>query len=243
MRLCCLAALLSASAFAQPPADKQAAIGAYLASQLRQTTSPVDNPVVAAYVARIGSMFADGRNCTFDVVTGEIGGYTHEPIAFPGCYVFVSTSLLLAARDEAEFAAMMAHSLAHDARPVGTVNNSGGSPLVFMGGWGNFADQGLALPGSFQKALRARELEADRVAVHAMPAAGFDPQAFVRYISELRPADPERIASLEQAVGELPVRTYAPDNEEFARVQDAVRPPPVAPRAIPTLLRPGESSH
>jgi predicted Zn-dependent protease len=63
---------------------------------------------------RIAAHFPDyNLPYLFTPVTESLSGSTHEPAAFPGGYVFVSAKLILAARDEAEFAGMVAHSMAH----------------------------------------------------------------------------------------------------------------------------------
>ena len=88
---------------------KEAAIGAQMANEVRRGTTPLESPEVQSYVERIGNKLAsqftsEGRTYTFAVVTDSLSGRTHEPIALPGGYVFVSTSLLSAAQDEAGFA-------------------------------------------------------------------------------------------------------------------------------------------
>jgi predicted Zn-dependent protease len=221
-----------------PPADKESALGAQLARQMQQTTTALDNPVIAGYVAQIGGKFAGGRNCTFAVVTDSLGGRTHEPAAYPGCFVFVSTGLLLAAGDEGEFTGMLAHALSHHAAQGQTLNPNG-IPLVFLGGWNG--DQEMAVPGSFRKLQRARELDADHSAVVAMADAGYDPRAFVRYVTHMQPTDGERIAALDQAIAGLPVRTYTSSGDEFDRIRKLVREltgatGPVSRRVPPSLF-------
>ena len=55
------------------------------------------------------------RTCisTFAVIAEDRGGYTHEPLAYPGGRIFVPAPLILAAGDEAEFAGMLAHAMAN----------------------------------------------------------------------------------------------------------------------------------
>lgn len=66
----------------------------------------------------------------------------HEPIAFPGGFIFVPARLILAAQDEDEFAGMLAHSIAHIAERHATrqatrseITNMSTTPLIYMGGW------------------------------------------------------------------------------------------------------------
>lgn len=209
---------------------KEAAIGAQMAKEVRRGTTPLESPEVQSYVERIGKKLAsqftsEGRTYTFAVVTDSLSGRTHEPIALPGGYVFVSTSLLSAAQDEAGFAGMLAHGMAHIV--ISTQSSVGRDvPLVFMGGWRGLGDQDIGLQGPFLKLQRTRELDADREAVRVMSAAGYDPHALVRYIEALQPADnafsslpppSERIAALEETIGKLPAQTYSSSGDEEFR--------------------------
>src|ERR1700733_11971936 len=136
---------------------KEAAIGAQMANEVRRGTTPLESPEVQSYVERIGNKLAsqftsEGRTYTFAVVTDSLSGRTHEPIALPGGYVFVSTSLLSAAQDEAGFAGMLAHGMAHIAIPTqSSVVIGRDVPLVLIGGWRGLGDQDIGLHGPFLK--------------------------------------------------------------------------------------------
>src|SRR5262245_17734472 len=92
---------------------------------------------------------------TFSVIAEDPCTTVHEPAALPGGYVFVSAALFLAAQNEAEFAGMVAHAIVHIAERHGTQATRGqavnyaGVPLIFMGGWGGFCAEGLAVPRGF----------------------------------------------------------------------------------------------
>ena len=121
----------------------------------------------------------------FAVVCDDVGGSTHEALSIPGGHIFVPASLILAVDNEAELTGMLAHSMAHIAERHGTrmagrgqVANASNIPLIFMGG---SHDRAL-VPARFLKIRRDYELDADRVAVKIMAAAGFDPAALLEYI-------------------------------------------------------------
>jgi predicted Zn-dependent protease len=237
--------VLTVSALAQPAdrtgfysAEKEAALGAQLAKQFRQDTHALDSDAVQKYVVRIGGTLS-AQTFTFTVIADGIGGSTHEVTAFPGGYLFVPASLLVAAHDEAEFAGMLAHAMAHVMERHGLrgsgdqpIVNYGSIPLVFLGGWDSGYHIGAGVPLGFLKALRERELEADRDAVRLMHAAGYDPRALVRYVGRVqrdgaavqRSGMPEvavRIANLESAVKALPVAEYR-TGEDFSVIQNEV---------------------
>ena len=219
-------------------AEKEAALGVQLAKRFRQDTHALESAVVEQYVTKIGRSLS-AQAFTLTVVADEIGGSTHEVTAFPGGYLFVPASLLLAARDEAEFAGMLAHGMAHVIARHGLrrsgdapMVNYGSIPLVFLGGWDSGYHVGASVPLGFLPALRERELEADRDAVRMMQAAGYDPVGLARYIGRVQrdAARPERsgmpevavrIANLESAVKALPVAEYRAA-EDFSVIQNEV---------------------
>ncbi len=246
--------------------EKEAALGAALAKDIRQYTTPIDSSAVRDYVASLGRQLASqlpdtGLTWTFTLVLDASGERTCEPIALPGGFIFVSASLMLEARNEAEFAGMLAHAMSHVSERHGTRTATRGEiaplttiPLIFMGGWGGVGDRDdLLIPVGFMRYYRTFELDADRLAVRMMDGAGYDPGALLRYVDRVQPASTdapptrsglpshdERIAALEQAIQALPATTYVSSNEEFEQVQEEIRRlmPAPQPRRPPSLLHP-----
>jgi beta-barrel assembly-enhancing protease len=247
--------------------EKEAALGAQLAQQLRQRTTPLDSVPVRGFVDQIGRKLAAqlpgaGISYTFTVVADDIGGSTHEPASVPGGYIFVPAVLILTVRDEAEFAGMLAHAMAHVAARHGTRQGSRGEmvnmanmPLVFAGGWTGLAGDGqeAAVPISFLTLQRAYEAEADVLAVKITSGAGYDPESLVRYISRTQthdtprskvfsalPTRESRIAGMQKAIQELPPGTYS-SSDQFPPIQREVRRlTPNKVRSAPSLLHPNE---
>lgn len=226
---------------AQPPQfadEKEAALGAQLAADVRRQTHAVDDPAIRDYIQSLGGQLAaqvhGGPSIwSFAVISDDVGGSTREPLAIPGGYIFISLHLIAAANDEAELAGMLAHSMAHvserhGARMATRSQNSATIPLVYIGGWSGF-------PVGLAKIQRANELDADRVGLRIMSEAGYDPRAFLSYIR--RTAGEERIAALEESVAGLPARNYPP-NAAFARIHARARELTAQPkREPPSLLR------
>jgi predicted Zn-dependent protease len=199
---------------------------------------------------------------TFSVIADDLCRPVQEPAALPGGYVFVSAALLLAARDEAEVAGMLAHAMGHISQQHGNQQitqamfmSVAPMPLTSTVSCGGGA--GIAVPQGFMASQRRAELEADRLAVEAMADAGFDPNALLRYIRRVQPDDAtlprvrygaplvlpraKRIEALEQAIGKLPERTYTPGvnlNPIQAEVRRVVPAAPLPKDSAPTL-RPG----
>src|ERR1035441_2317180 len=103
--------------------EKEKALGAQLAAWYRQHSHVPDAPTVNAYLDELGQRLAiqapaTGFTYTFELADAE-QTRLHEPAAFPAGPVFVPASLILAAADEDELAAMLAHAIAHIAtRPL-----------------------------------------------------------------------------------------------------------------------------
>jgi predicted Zn-dependent protease len=248
-------------ALAQQPGsidgEKEAAIGARLAAQVRQNTTLVDNPAIQSYVEQLGKKleahFSAGVTFQIAVVSDGLTGSTHEPAAFPGGYVFVPTSLLAAAQDESELAGMLAHGMAHLANRDSTravarnpVINYGSVPLIFLGGW-NGANVNGAIPMGFLKTQRTFELEADQEAVRVMSAAGYDPQGLAGYISRVQqhdsisfgmPPRAERLAALEAATRELPSSNFVTSSDFVRMKEQLAATEPKRPRKVPSLTSP-----
>jgi predicted Zn-dependent protease len=119
--------------------------------------------------------------------------------ALPGGYLYVDTGLILAAQNESELAAVMAHEIAHVAARHATRNmskvrlwNMASIPFIFLGGPVSMAVHqvsGLAFPFSVRKFSRDAEREADLLGIEYEYAAGYDPAAFVNFLERLK-SDP-----------------------------------------------------
>lgn len=203
--------------------QKQIALGEKLASQFRQNTTPIDSASVQEYVDRIGqrldAQIPDSRSqYRFEVIADDRGGYAHQPVAFPGGYVFVPAPLILAAQNEAEFACMLADAMA----VLKAQNRQSGSEI-----WFSYES------GVFPVAI-ARQADTDAVKIAS--SAGFDPAALGRYIARVHQSE-ARLAVLEEAIQRLPARTYT-GTGDFARVQEEVRRASAQrARRPPSLLR------
>ena len=97
--------------------EKEKALGAQLAAEYRRQARVIDAPSVNAYLNELGQRLAaqapaTGFTYTFELVDDD-QTWIHEAAAFPGGPVFVPASLILAAANEDELAAMLAHAIAH----------------------------------------------------------------------------------------------------------------------------------
>lgn len=246
--------------------DKEEALGAKLAGEFKQQATLFESAAFNQYIQNLGaklsgqlpprpSKYRFGLVADSGVVTGD---QVHEPFSFPGGYIFVPTGLVLAVADEAEFAGMIAHAMAHIAERHGTrmatreqVANTAAVPLIH----GGFGGPDLLWPLAFRQVMRGYELAADRLAVRMMAGAGYDPGGLSRYVRRVQhndsngpivfssvPGRQQRLSELEKVVSELPEHADgSPSSDEFLTMQAEVRktvaeqtPGPVRP---PSLLK------
>lgn len=197
MRWALLVTLLAAQGFGS---EKEAALAAAVERDMRRTSTMVDDPALLAFVAGIGKR--RGGEWRVAVYRDDLGRRAEEPAALPGGAIFVPDRLLLAARNEAEWARLLAHSMAHitGRHALRAAGADKGPMMVFY-----FGGPGL-MPQGFRKIWQQYELEADRVAAERLAAAGFDlnvpPTAeFLAMQNRIRerPPAPRRAPSLRRA--------------------------------------------
>ena len=118
-----------------------------------------------------------------------------EPNAFslPGGYVFVNSGLVKAVRSDDELAAVVAHEIAHVAarHSVKRYETGLGAQLVQLATIAAARQSasargvGVAMQAAALAYARQDELDADRLAVRYLKAAGFDPQAALTFLEHL----------------------------------------------------------
>ena len=176
--------------------EKEIALGKQLAEEVRRQARMNDDPLISEYVNRVGQNLAGNSDAkmpfTFLVVEDE----APNAFALPGGFVFVNTGLIKIADEEDEFAAAVAHEIAHVAARHLTCQATKQQLLTMLalpagavlGGWGGVAArQGMSvgLPAAFMKFSRANENEADFLGLQYMYAAGYDPNGAVSMFEKL----------------------------------------------------------
>ena len=240
--------------------ERERALGQHVASEIKRQAKPLSNPVVDAYVKRIGvELVAQLNESSFEYQFEVIAdGARVEPISLPSGYILVPARSFVVTQDESEFVGMLAHSIAHAALRHGTrtatrgqIVNMASIPVIFTGGWaGSHVDTQnpqMLTPLALVSFQRTYELEADRFGLQLASRAGYDAAGFERYIQRTHPADStmsplpareQRLAGLQESLASLPSPAALPSDDEFRRIRQLVRSTleSAEQRRAPTLL-------
>jgi predicted Zn-dependent protease len=182
--------------------DKEIAWGKQLADEVARESRIDDDPILSEYVNRVGQNLARNSDAKVPFTFRVIDGDEVNAFAFPGGFVFVYTGLMKAASEEDEFAAALAHEIAHVAARHMTCQATKAQIAraigAIPGGWGGLAVR-QAIPMTFLSFSRHDESEADYLGVQYMYAAGYDPTGAVSIFEKLesmRKTEPGAVARI-----------------------------------------------
>ena len=177
-------------------------IGEDFMRQARTHLDIQDDPELNEYLRQLGRRLTAG-------IVGQAGFHfflvnnsTINAFAVPGGYIGLHTGLLLAARHEAEVAAVLAHETAHITqrhipRLIAQSQRISGPALAAIlvgiliaasGGQGGEAAIALATAGLAQHGInftRSYEEEADRIGMNILNTAGYDARAMPAFFEQM----------------------------------------------------------
>jgi predicted Zn-dependent protease len=205
--------------------EKEMALGKQLAEEVARQAKVVDDSILSEYVNRIGQNLARNSDAKVPFTFRLLQNDVPNAFALPGGYIFVHTGLIGIASEEDEFAAALAHEIAHVAARHLTCRdtkaqlaNMGTIPLsILLGGWGGFAARqaaGAAIPMTFLSFSRHDESEADFLGVQYMWAAGYDPTGAISIFEKLETLQ----RTQPTAVSKL-LSTHPMDSDRIAKTQ------------------------
>jgi predicted Zn-dependent protease len=207
--------------------SQELALGRQMSAEVEKQARIVDDPIIAEYVNRLGQNLAMQANAPFPIRVKMIQSDEINAFTLPGGFIYVNSTMMKMADNEAEFASVIAHEVGHAASRHATREATRGKvaswaliPLEVMTGWRGVAAAETAratAPMVSYHFSRAFETEADLLAVKYMAAAGYDPEASIDMF--------ERIASTEKrtpgAVSKL-FLTHPPTRDRIAKTQTAI---------------------
>ena len=177
-------------------------IGEDFMRQARVHLDIVDDPELNEYLRQLGRRLTAGTEVQSGFHFFLVNNTTINAFAVPGGYIGVHTGLLLAARREAEVAAVLAHETAHITqrhipRLIAQSQRISGPALAAVlvgiliaaaGGQGGEAAIALATAGLTQHGInytRSYEEEADRIGMNILNTAGYDARAMPAFFEQM----------------------------------------------------------
>jgi hypothetical protein len=179
--------------------EQDIAIGRQNALQIEREMRVLPDQVVQQYVNNIGKRLAaqaPGEKFPYQfkvVDVKEINAF-----ALPGGFLYVHTGAIVAAKNEAELAGVMAHEVSHAALRHGTNQMSkqmvaekglGVASAILGGGrdGGSLGDSVLSAGANllFMKFSRTAEKQADITGAEIMASAGYDPRGLGEFFKTL----------------------------------------------------------
>src|SRR6266704_4660299 len=186
--------------------EKEIQMGRQLAAEIERQVKLVEDPTINEYVNRVGQNLVRNSDAKVPFTIKVVESDEINAFALPGGFFYVNTGLILAADDESELAAVMAHEIAHVAARHGTKQaskaelvNFASIPLIFMGGVGGFALRqaaGFLIPMQFLQFSRGDEAEADYLGLQYLYKTGYDPGAMVSFFEKLQAKESARPGSV-----------------------------------------------
>jgi hypothetical protein len=217
--------------------EREIAVGNDMAKQVEASTKLVTDTEITEYVNRIGQTLVRNSDSRVPFTIKVIDSNEVNAFALPGGFFYVDSGLILAAENESELAAVMAHEIAHVAARHATKNmtkqqiwNMASIPLMFVGGPAGYAIAEIAsfaVPLSFLKFSRDAEREADMLGLQYDYAAGYDPQAFIQFFERLKAEEKQKHSRIAKMFSTHPmtadrisaaqdeIRTYFPDRDSY----------------------------
>lgn len=187
---------------------QQTAFGKSFLIHAKKTFRFVHNPGALAFIRRLGRRLVAASpdpqiHFHFFIIRDSV----INAFSVPGGYVFINTGAIMAARNEDELAAVIAHEISHDTQRhiprllamshklswaalagmlagvalMGTSNFEGGAAAVSLTSAGVAADT--------LRHRRGYESEADHVGLRTMARAGFNPRAMAAFFLRLKTYD------------------------------------------------------
>jgi beta-barrel assembly-enhancing protease len=228
--------------------EKQIEMGRLYSQQIELTVRLVNDPVITEYINRVGQNLVRNSDSQVPFTIKVIDSDDINAFALPGGFFYVDSALILAAANEAELAAVMAHEIAHVAACHAVRENTRSQlmslasiPLVLAGdpiGYAGYEAAGLAVPMTFLKFTRGFESEADYLGVEYTYKAGYYPQTFISFFEKVEalekhkpgtvakafathPQTPDRVEKTQEEIKTVlpPKMEYKLDTSEFEDVK------------------------
>ena len=212
--------------------QREIALGKELSQEVEKSVKLVNDPVVTAYVNKVGQNLVRNSDAQVPFTIKVIDDDHINAFALPGGFFYVNTGVILHADEEDEMAGVMAHEIAHVAARHATRGQTKANimqmatiPLMIAlpggyAGYGIYEGMNFAIPMAFLKFSRDDEREADYLGAQYMYKAGYDPNGLVNMFEKYEaiekkqpgtipkmfdshPATPDRIEALQKEIATI----------------------------------------
>lgn len=212
-------------------------LGDEAAAQVHKQMTVINDPVLTAYVNKVGKRLAAGQEAqqsgfpfTFEVVADP----SVNAFALPGGHMFINTGLLKSVDNEAQLAGVMGHEMSHVILRHGTNQASKAKMIEIpaalalqMSGKGTMMGQlaqigiGLGANSMLLKFSRNAESQADLMGSHLMAEAGYDPMEMAHFFQKLNSLSGSPGTGFAGKVAQFMSDHPNPGNREAAIEQEA----------------------
>ena len=168
-------------------------LGEVMAAEFEHDLQFFDDQKTTEYIEHLARYLARNSDTSFPFTVRLFASAEVNAFALPGGHLYVSTSLIIAADNEAQLAGAIAHEIGHIAARHGTKQRSRSKlfsvvsvPAVLLGGPAGYVLQAAAYTRPFVlgKFSRSAEQEADTLGLEYAYTSGYDPQEYVALLEK-----------------------------------------------------------
>jgi beta-barrel assembly-enhancing protease len=179
--------------------EEELAIGQAISLQVvSRYGGVVNNPALTEYVNLVG--LAVANTCDRPDIPYHFAVLNHDSInafAAPGGYIFVTSGLIKQVKNEAELAAVLGHEIAHVSKKhiLDVIQRSKQLAGATEAGLSYFRQDPSKFKGVVDEAVKklldegldqGKEIEADQVGTVFAARVGYDPTAYIAFLTRLR---------------------------------------------------------
>ncbi|MEK6805407.1 MAG: M48 family metalloprotease [Pseudomonadota bacterium] len=182
--------------------SEERALGAEIVSQFYNYGYVLEDPEIEHYVVTLMQRINSGNEAPIPITIFAVKDDRINAFALPGGFIGVNAGTIVSSHTESELASVLSHELAHvTQRHIARSANSG--TVATIATWAavigaiiaGSADPDVVLAAvsagqaaNYQRQVnytRSHELEADRLGIRTMAAAGFDPEGMASFFTRL----------------------------------------------------------
>ncbi len=207
--------------------EHEISLGKEYAESIESNATVLSDPVIVEYVNRLGQNLVRNSDAKVPFTIKVIDSDELNAFALPGGFMYVNTGAIMAAHNEAELAAIMAHEIAHVAARHATrqltrsqLVRFASVPLIFAGGGVGFAISQaarVAAPLTMMKFSRGFEKEADYLGLQYLYKTGYDPEAFVSFFERVEAQAEKKPGKIARAFS-----THPQISDRIKTIQDEI---------------------